>query len=182
MKKDSNNKIVKEIKQNAGVFIVSLIIALVVNKTVIARADVYKRSMESTLKENDVVFMEKISVHTNSFKKGQIVVFKSHNINDDNYIKRIIGSEGDEVKISNGKVYINGQLLKEEYLDTNTITNADKFLKENQTYIVPKECVFVLGDNREVSCDSRAFGPVNKKDIVGHVIIRVYPFNKIKGF
>jgi len=57
MQKD-NNRIFKEIKQNVGVFVVSLIIALVVNKTVIARADVYKRSMESTLKENDVVFMD----------------------------------------------------------------------------------------------------------------------------
>jgi len=181
MEKD-NNRIFKEIKQNAGVFVVSLIIALVVNKTVIARADVYKRSMESTLKENDVVFMEKISVHTNSFKKGQIVVFKANNATDDNYIKRIIGTEGDEVKIIKGKVYVNGQLLKEEYLDINTVTNGGNFLKENQTFTVPKGMVFVLGDNRKVSSDSRDFGPVNKKDILGHVIIRLYPFNKIKGF
>jgi len=179
---ERNNRIFKELKQNAGVFIVSLIIALVVNKAVLARADVCQSSMESTLKEKDVLFMEKISVHTNSFKKGQIVVFKSHNVDDDNYVKRIIGTEGDQVKISSGKVYINGKLVEEQYLDANTITNGGEFLRENQTYEVPKGCIFVLGDNREVSSDSRDFGPINKKDILGHVIIRLYPFNKIKGF
>ena len=179
---ERKKKVLKEIKQNVGVFIVSLSIALVVNKTVLARADVYQNSMESTLKEKDVLFMEKISVHTDSLKKGQIVVFKSPNKKDDNYVKRIIGLEGDEIKISNGKVYINGQMLMEEYLDANTITNCRSFFSENQTYQVPKDFVFVLGDNRAVSCDSREFGPINKKDILGHVIIRVYPFNKIKGF
>lgn len=176
------DKIIKEIKQNAGVFIVSLIAALVINKTVLARADVCQQSMESTLKEKDVLFMEKISVHANSLKKGQIVVFKSHNENNDNFVKRIIGNEGDEVKISDGKVYVNGKLLKEEYLKSNTITHGGDFLKENQTYTVPKDCIFVMGDNRPVSNDSRNFGPINKKDVEGHVIVRVYPFNKIKGF
>lgn len=182
MKKESSNKIVKEIKENAIVFVVSLIVALIVNKTVLARADVRQSSMESTLHEKDVVFMEKISVHANSFKRGQIVVFKSHDKDDDNYVKRIIGLEGDEIKISGGKVYINGEALKEEYLDANTFTNGGDFLKENQTYIVPKNSLFVVGDHRLVSNDSRNFGPIDKKDVVGHVIVRLYPLNKIKGF
>lgn len=94
--------------------------------------------------------------------------------NKTSYIKRIIGVEGDHIKIEDGKVYRNDVLLQETYLPEGTITNG----KTYSDIIVPKNCVFAMGDNREHSTDSRDFGciPINK--IESKVAFRFWPLNK----
>ena len=95
------------------------------------------------------------------------------------YIKRVIGLPGDHVEIKDGKVYLNGELLEENYLDNNVETTSLEGLFTD--VIVPEGTVFAMGDNREKSLDSRyeEVGLVNEKDIMGKVMIRLFPFNKI---
>lgn len=173
-----NREFTKEILGYAFTFILSVFITIFINKYVLSRADIDGMSMQCALQDKDVTFVEKLSLITHNLKRGQIVIFNSNNKNKDVYIKRIIAVEGDQIEIQNGKVYLNRKLLSENYLSANTITTTGPFLG-NKAYTVPNGYVFVLGDNRSDSLDSRFFGAVNVNDILGHAIIRVYPFNKI---
>jgi signal peptidase I len=173
-----NKEFTKDILGYALTFIISIFITILINKFVLSRADIDGMSMQCTLQDKDVTFVEKISSLTHNFKRGQIVIFNSNNKNKDIYIKRIIGVAGDQIQINNGKVYLNKNQLTESYLNANTVTTTGPYLG-NTAYTVPPGYVFVLGDNRADSLDSRFFGVVNVKDILGHAIVRVYPFNKI---
>lgn len=115
-------------------------------------------------------------------KRGDVIVFKSHLYDEKgkqkNLIKRIIGLPGDSVEIKNGDVYINGELLQEEYVAEQGLSG------EMEAVTVPEGRLFVMGDNRRVSQDSRspAVGTIEMESIVGKVVIRLYPFNQIKVF
>jgi signal peptidase I len=172
----------KVIRDYAISIIAAILIALTFRTYVFARADVDGQSMFSTLHDKDVLFVEKISLLTHSFKRGQIVIFDSGNYNKDIYVKRVIGVEGDEIEIKNNKVYLNGNELQEDYLDENTITAPGPFMSKNNKYKVEKDHVFVLGDNREDSVDSRVLGPISTKALKGHVVVRVYPFKNFRLF
>lgn len=184
--KEKNTKKKKSTKKEIIEYIVSLgvavIVALLFRTYVFARANVDGPSMLSTLKNKDVIFVEKLSLYTNSIKRGEIITFDSGNQTHDTFVKRVIGVAGDEIELENGKVYLNGKELKENYLDKNTPTQGGSFLKENQKYKVPSGYIFVMGDNRRVSLDSRYLGPISLKALNGHVILRAYPFNTMKIF
>ena len=97
-------------------------------------------------------------------------------INKKSFIKRVIGVEGDHVKIADGKVYINGKELEESYLQDGVITTAlDGAFTE---LIVPKGTVFVMGDNREHSTDSRRFGCIPLEKVESKVLIRFWPLDR----
>lgn len=96
-------------------------------------------------------------------------------IGKESYIKRVIGLPGDHIQISNGKVYINGEELDEPYLQEGVTTNMGKYAFSD--LIVPENCVFAMGDNREHSTDSRAFGCIPLEKIEGKVLIRFWPLN-----
>lgn len=102
-------------------------------------------------------------------------VYNVLEIGKESYIKRVIGLPGDHIQIKEGKVYLNNQELDEPYLADTVITST-----ENMAYydlIVPENCVFVMGDNREHSTDSRAFGCIPLEKIEGKVWIRFWPFS-----
>lgn len=183
MNKYINDNIIKiKPKEIIFLFLLALAISFSINEFIIARADVKGISMCSTLYDKDVLFIEKLSLLTDSIKRGEIIVFDSNNENGDFYIKRVIGIEGDEIEIKNGKVLLNGKELKEDYLDEDEVTKPAAFMQNHKKYKIKDGEVFVLGDNRAVSYDSRYFGPIKIKDIEGHVIARCYPFDKIRGF
>ncbi|MFL0251114.1 signal peptidase I [Clostridium neuense] len=161
---------------------IAIVIAMLFRTYVFAKENVDGSSMMSTLKDRDVTFVEKLSLHSKSIKRGEIVTFDSGNAAHDIFVKRVIGIGGDKIEIKNGRVYRNGEELNESYLDKDTYTQGGSFLGENKKYKVPQGYIFVMGDNRKVSYDSRYFGPVSLKALNGHVILRAYPFNKIKLF
>lgn len=169
----------KEILSYALIFIISVLITILINKFVISRADIDGTSMQYTLQDKDITFVEKLSLLTHNFKRGEIITFNSNNKNKDVYIKRIIAVAGDQIQIKNEKVYLNKKPLQENYLSAGTMTATGPYLG-NKTYTIPNGYVFVLGDNRADSFDSRFFGTINVKDILGHAIIRIYPFTKIR--
>ena len=96
-------------------------------------------------------------------------------INKDSYIKRVIALPGEHVELKEGKVFINGTELDEPYLTDDVITNSVGALKD---FIVPENCVFAMGDNREYSKDCRAFGCIPLEKIESKVVIRFWPLNK----
>ena len=102
-------------------------------------------------------------------------VFHVLEIGKQSYIKRVIGLPGDHVQIADGKVYINGEEFNEPYLEDDVTTNMGRYAYSD--LIVPENCVFVLGDNRSHSTDSRAFGCIPLEKIEGEVWIRFWPLN-----
>lgn len=94
--------------------------------------------------------------------------------NKTSYIKRVIGVAGDHIKIESGKVYLNGQELNEPYLRGGIKTEQKVFTD----IIVPENCVFVMGDNRPQSMDSRSFGCIPLEKVESKVVIRFWPLNK----
>ena len=157
------------------------------------RAVVDGPSMESTLHDGDNMILDKISYRFSDPERYDIVVFPGQLDEAGNktmYIKRIIGLPGETVEIKDGKIYIDGLVLNTDIYAKDGITEegSPEFnnitLKENEYYC--------LGDNREVSEDSRYIGPVYLDrelfhsvalhEIIGKIRIRVFPFNKIKIF
>ena len=139
-------------------------------------------SMEPTLQEDDILIIEKVSYHFTSPKRYDVVVFPvafDTNVNGTYYIKRIIGLPGETVQIVNGEVYIDGNLLGEDYGIAEIL---DPGIAEKPLKLGPDE-YFVLGDNRNFSTDSRseAVGVIMKDDIVGKACLRIYPFSSFGG-
>ena len=109
---------------------------------------------------------------TNIFSK---FVYYFLEIGKESYIKRVIGLPGDHIEIKDGKVYLNGEEFNEPYLQEGVTTSVD--INEYHDLVVPENCVFVMGDNRDHSTDSRAFGCIPLEKIEGKVWIRFWPFN-----
>ncbi|OPJ62251.1 signal peptidase I [Clostridium oryzae] len=172
----------KIIREYSILVLICIISAVLLKTFVIERADVIGSSMRPTLHNRDVVLVEKLSCILDKYKTGEIVIFNSHDENNEIYIKRVIAGSGETVEIKNNKVYVNDKKLNEGYLSKDTVTGEGDFLANNQKYTVPKGYVFVMGDNRGNSLDSRIIGPVKIKDIEGHVILRVFPLKSLRTF
>jgi len=144
----------------------ALVIVLVVNIFLAQATRVEGQSMEPNLHNNQRLIIEKISYRFHSPTRGDIVVIRRPQ--PDPLIKRIIGLPGETVEIHDGQVYINGTPLNEPYLTQPTVGIMPARL-------VPEEHIFVLGDNRGSSNDSRAFGMVSFDDIIGRAWLRYWP-------
>lgn len=133
-------------------------------------------SMNPTLYNGDRVFVNIIGMRITKVEHSDIIVFTPSIEPDSFYIKRIIGLPGDIVRVKDGKVSINGTELDEPYLAPGTETFGDLEIK------VPEDKVFVMGDNRENSEDSRdpQLGPVPIKSVKGKAVFRLFPFSDIK--
>ena len=147
---------------------------------VLQRTIVDGSSMEDTLRDREQLYVEKISYHFNALKRFDIIVFYPYGReSEDYYVKRIIGLPGEKVQIIDGDIYINDELLEENY---GKEPIKDPGRAANPIYLAEDE-YFVLGDNRNRSKDSRSeqVGNVKKENIGGRVILRIYPFDKF-GF
>lgn len=140
-------------------------------------------SMEPTFHDNEYLIIDEISYRFRQPQRGDVVVLKNPRGQSDFYIKRVIGLPGENVIVRNGEVqvvsaaYPNGVVLDEHaYLDSGARTTGDLNLT-----LQPDE-YFILGDNRRASLDSRSFGPIKKKEIVGRTWVRAWPLNKLRVF
>ncbi len=162
------------IKDIAIALVVGLLILQLVKPTIVK-----EHSMLPTLNENDYIFLSKQSYRIHEPERGDIIVFHTDlvqaNGDEKLLIKRIIGLPGDEISIADGIVYLNGDALKEDYtLDGYTAS-------EMEPLVVPEDSLFVMGDNRQNSTDSReiTIGCVDEDLVLGKAVFRLYPFNKI---
>lgn len=154
--------------------LIALVLAFVIKNFIFTFAYVKGISMEPTLSEGDILFSFVPKKYLN-LNRSDIVIVKSPIEKNKNYIKRIIGLPGDEIKIRNGSVYVNNKLLEENYI-SNDYTEA-----LNSTYILLKDKeYFIMGDNRNPgsSIDSRTFGPIKKSSIKSVIMFRILPFSK----
>lgn len=137
------------------------------------------QSMDPTFHDGEYILTDKISFRLGLPERGDVVVFKSPKNSDIDFIKRIIALPGEKIKISGGKVYVNGNPLDESaYLDGSVYTGPESFLLENQEITVPEGKYFVMGDNRSHSSDSRDFGPVIPSEFIGKVFFRYWPLER----
>ena len=173
-----------EEKNSKGSFIRELIIyaviivlcVTVVPRYVIQRTQVDGGSMKNTLHNKESLLVEKVTYHFKDPDRFDIVTFypqgRDH---EEYYIKRIIGLPGETIQITGNTIYINGEVLKENYgrepMDSGGIAEEPVKLGDDE--------FFVLGDNRNMSTDSRSdfVGLVHRKDIIGEVLMRIWPFS-----
>ena len=157
----------------------ALLICVLVFVFVIRIMDVNGSSMVPTLKNGDKVLVSGLLYEPD---RGDIVVFKKDSYNDNKaLVKRVIAVAGDTVNIDfdNGIVYVNGEAIEEAYLDGSTNNKLDFIGPQT----VPENCLFVMGDNRNASTDSRdkRIGMVDKRLVIGKVLLVVYPFSDFGG-
>lgn len=136
-------------------------------------------SMVPTFRSGDYLITEKISYKFRNPKHGEIIVLKNPRDESQDFIKRIIAVPGDTLKISGSSVFVNGQMIKEDYLPPGTATRPGAFIQEGNILKAGSNQYFVFGDNREHSSDSREWGAVTKEEIVGRAFFRYFPITNI---
>ena len=158
-------KTIKTIKELLP-YIITIIVVLLFKQFLFAPIRVNGDSMYSTLKNNDIMILDKVHYRHNDIKRFDIVVV------DADYellIKRVIGLPGEKIEVKNNKLYINGKYIKQNFKYKKT---------EDFSYKIPKGKYFVMGDNRTNSLDSRYFGAFKQKQIIGKTDYTVFPFNR----
>lgn len=159
-------QIKKWLKENL-LFTILLLIIIIVRIFFYSPIKVNGTSMYPTLQDKEFMILNKIGLQK-GINRFDIVVVES----DRKYIiKRVIGLPGESVMYTNNKLYINGKIVEDNYSESNTEDFDNVFLKDDE--------YFVMGDNREVSKDSRVIGPINIKNIKGKTNLVIFPFNKI---
>ena len=152
------------------------VLAIIFFSTVIKNGVVPSGSMEPTLNIGDIAVVNGLAYIQKDPQRGDIVIFKTDEIPDDTLIKRVIGLPGDSLMFIDGYLYINGELIYEEYLPEDMETNSFK------DFEVPDGCYFVMGDNRTNSYDSRSWNnPYITKDDIGGKMICDIPVSKLKA-
>jgi signal peptidase I len=138
-------------------------------------------SMEPTLHVNDRIFVNKLSYHLHDVHRGDIVVFDTPPGQDashvKDYVKRVIALPGETVSGHDGKVWVDNKALVEPYVNKECSDNLGGLGFPTKT--IPAGYVWVMGDNRCNSTDSRVFGPIKESSIVGRAFIRIWPLNRI---
>ena len=152
---------------------------IVVYLFIIQPNEIRGASMDTTFNNGEYILTNKLAYKFGQPAIGEIVVFQSPENQDIDFIKRIIAIEGDRIMVQNGDVTVNGTIIPEPYAQTPTSLIEGGFLSEGQEITVPPGHVFVMGDNRPRSSDSRVFGPVPTQDIIGKVFFRYFPAHKI---
>ena len=131
-------------------------------------------SMMPSLSDHERIFVNKFVYRLEPIERGDIVVFRYPRDPAQSDIKRVIGVAGDRIRIDGGQVYVNDQPLDEDYVPP-AYTDAQSLAE----MVVPAQCYFVLGDHRNMSRDSRDFGPVNQSFIYGKAVFGYWPMGRL---
>ena len=176
MKNGGKKPVGKTVAKDLGVAVIlALAVSVFASPTV-----VHETSMQPTIDPDDYLILSRQSYRFGDVERGDIVVFQSDIKDEDQkhdklLIKRVIGVPGDIITITGGNVYVNGEMLEEDYV------GGEKTPGEVRELKVGEDEIFVLGDHRSVSKDSREFGCVSQKAIKGKAVFRFFPFNKFGG-
>lgn len=173
---------ISEFLRDASKYIITIVIVVIIFTFIVAFQTVAGNSMNPTLKEGEILLINKFS---HNYERNQIVTL---NVNGKSYVKRIIGLPGEKVEYMKDVLYINGVGYREEFLNKDVKTNNFLFVdicneKDCPNGVIPDNMYLVLGDNRSESDDSRnpEFGLVKKSQIKGKAFFRIWPFNSIGG-
>jgi signal peptidase I len=158
--------------ETAKIFIIALAIVIPIRYFLFQPFFVKGASMVPNFQDGQYLIIDEISYRLRAPERGEVIVFKYPNDPSQKYIKRIIGLPGETVEVKNGEVFINEKLLSEsDYFKSPIDTSGFSKVTLGQNEY------FVLGDNRAASSDSRIWGILPKKDIIGRVALRAWPFD-----
>lgn len=162
------------LREWVGILVIAVVLSLVV-RTYIAEARwIPSESMLPTLKIGDHLIIDKAYFKLSGLHRGDIVVFKAPPSaqKEEDLIKRVIGLPGEKIAVKDGVVYINDQELSESYI-------AEKPNTDFAAVTIPEDKVFVMGDNRNNSYDSRFWGTLPIENIIGKAVFLYYPFKDV---
>jgi signal peptidase I len=176
-----------------GVVVVALVVAVLLRTFVIATYSIPSGSMEPTLQIGDRIVVNKLSYDLHGVDRGNIIVFSTPPKEDcagppvADLVKRVIGLPGETISLSGGNVIIDGRLLAEPWLPASQQGRtypgpSPAAFSLHHAYRVPNGDVYVMGDNRTLSCDSRFWGPIAESTIVGKVDLRIWPLSRLGLF
>jgi signal peptidase I len=174
-------------RRYSGVVEVVKVIAIVFLSAIVIRAFIFQpfvvegSSMEGSLHNGEYLFIEKVSYKLHQPERGDVIVFKYPRDPNYNYIKRIVALPGETLQIKQGKIYVNGDLLKEDYLGADQRTVVDSNPDLNYEITLEDDQFFVLGDNRDHSSDSREWGPLDRRFVVGRSALVLYPQSSFRA-
>jgi len=131
-------------------------------------------SMMPSLEDQERIFVNKFVYRLEPIQRGDVIVFRYPRDPSKSFIKRVIGLEGDRIRIDGGQVFVNGEALEEDY-----VPRAYEDQRSYMEIVVPPHSYFVLGDHRSMSNDSRDFGPVNESYIYGKAVFGYWPMDKL---
>jgi signal peptidase I len=185
------------VRETVVLVVLAVVLAMLFKTFLVAAFYIPSGSMESTLDISDRVLVEKLSYRFGEPKDGDVIVFVHDEgipasgptnpvarlftslgqaigvapPSDRDFIKRVVGVPGDRIRCRDGRLYRNGRPVNESYLDPGTTTD------DCGPLTVPPGKLYVMGDNRNNSQDSRVFGPIDRKDVVGRAFVRIWPLN-----
>ena len=177
------------IREWVTVLVVALVIAITVRSLILQQFYISGPSMESTMFQDNRVLVNKLSYRLHDIHRGDVVVFDRVTVDGqvvqhDDLIKRVIALSGETISIEECKVFIDGELLNEPYLND---YDLDQHIAEDrcrvptmEDTVIPDGQLFVMGDNRPQSFDSRMFGPIEEALVVGRAFVIIWPFNAAK--
>lgn len=163
-------------------FVIAAFIAILIRSFLLGPYKIPTGSMRPTLLEGDRIFVDKITYRFRPPERGEIVVFKYPVDPKKDFVKRLVAFAGEEVEIRDGAIFINGKRLEEPaQIKSHYYYNREDwpYAKEGQVFMVPSDSYFVLGDNSAQSSDSRNWGFVPKKNLVGKAFVIWWPFYRI---
>jgi signal peptidase I len=146
---------------------------------VVQVTEVRQSSMVPTLLQNDRVFVSKVDYRFGSVQRGDIIVFNPPTPSTIPFVKRVIGIAGDVIELRAGKAFVNGKPDETREAHGDTLPQLATIA---YPFTVPAGEIFVLGDNRSFSSDSRTFGSVPVPNIIGKVILRFWPVDRLAFF
>lgn len=166
-----SQKIIKELLSYLIIIAISIAIAILLCNFVIINSRIPSGSMENGIQVNDRIIGYRLAYLSSGPERGDVIIFKYPDDESQTFIKRVIGLPGDIVEIKDGHVYIGGEMLDEPYIKEPMKTY------ENLRYVVPADCYFVMGDNRNFSKDSRYWENtfVSREQVLAKAIFRYWP-------
>lgn len=152
----------------------AFVLALLIQQFLVKPFGIPSESMEPTLLKGDRVLVNRLAYRFGEPQRGDIVVFRPP-LGKEDYIKRIVAMGGDTVEVRSGRLFVNGVTLEEPYL------KEQQMLGHYDEIVVPEGSYFMMGDNRNNSGDSRVFGPVDEKAILGKAFLVYWPLSRFGG-
>ncbi len=165
--------------------VLTLVIFFVIQTFIAQPYQVQQQSMERTLEPGQYVLVDKLTPRWDDYDRGDVVVFNppsSWTSDPTPFIKRVIGKGGDVVEVrEDGNVYINGARLDELYTYQNSagVNEPTEAAPDQNRWVVPEGQLFVMGDHRQKSADSRYFGPISISNVIGRAFLRYWPLSTI---
>lgn len=188
-----SKKVKSEIREWTESIIIALILALLIRTFIVQAFKIPSGSMIPTFEVGDRLFVSKFAYGARipftdirlpavrNPERGDIIVFVSPEAPKKDFIKRLIALEGEKVEIKNGAIYINGKEISgPASVTSNYYYNRGDYGKEGEAMEVPKGCYFALGDNSANSRDSRYWGFIPKKNMIGKAVFLYWPLSRIR--